>query len=238
MKRKYIVYGIVCLLFSAKVNALACPFETQVAINNDAGSVSVNASPFEYEFTDKDTENDEEYSGTAYTGLVHVYNLTPNIYAVATDGVNKITINYDEDSPNQVTFSTGGMAYLKEYKISIYPTNTNCGKTAVRELNVTVPRLNRYYSYDSCSDYPDYFYCSQFLSVDDISEEDFINGLNEYAKNNKSKKEENRQEGILNETKDFVKEHWLIITIIAVIAISGIGTFVFLKRKKRKEHIV
>ncbi len=238
MKKNYFIFGIIGLLACVKVNAEVCPFETQVAINNDAGSVSVSASPFEYEFTDTDTENDEEYDGTAYTGLVHIYNLTKNIYAVASDGTNKITLNYDEENPNQVTFSTGGMAFLKEYKISIYPTNTSCGKTAIRELNVTVPRLNRYYSYDSCSDYPDYFYCQQFLSVEDISEEDFVNGLDEYAKSNKNKSDENRKEGIIDGTKDFIKDHWLITAIITIVIVGSIGTFIFFKRKKRKEHIV
>lgn len=238
MKNKYFIYLIICLLIAVKVNAEACTLETKVSVNNDAGSVNASASSFEYSYTDTDSENGEEYEATAYTGLIHIYNLTPNIYAVASDGKKKITLNYDEENPNQVSFSTGGMSFLKEYTISIYPTNTNCGKSAIRELKVTVPRLNKYYAYDSCSDYPDYFYCSQFLSVNDITEEEFTKGIADYAKSHQSKSDENRKEGFLEETTNFLKKNWLIITIIIVIIISGLTTFIIIRNKKRKEQIV
>ena len=42
MKKNYFIFGIIGLLACVKVNAEVCPFETQVAINNDAGSVSVS----------------------------------------------------------------------------------------------------------------------------------------------------------------------------------------------------
>ena len=238
MNRKYLIFATICLCLLFKVNAETCSLETQVAINNDAGSVSVSATPFEYGYTDNDTETGEEYEGTAYTGLVHVYNLTSNIYAVASSDNDKITLNYDENNPNQVTFSSGGMGYVKNYKISNYSTNKSCGKTAIRELNITVPRLNRYYSYDSCNDYPDYFYCSQFLTVDDISEDDFVSGLKDYAKTVNNKNDETRQEGFFKETTNFIKKHWLIIIISIALIGGGITTFVILRNKKRKEQIV
>ena len=98
MKNKYFIYLILCLFTFAKVNAEACTLETQVTVNNDAGSVNASASSFEYNYIDTDTENGEEYEATAYTGLIHIYNLTPNVYAVASDGKKKITLHYDEEN--------------------------------------------------------------------------------------------------------------------------------------------
>ena len=238
MKRKHILFMILSIFMFIRVNAAACTLEDQVKVNNEAGAVTVSASPFEYTYTDEDTESGETFNAIDYLGMVYIYNLTPDIYAVVSSGSSKTNVYYDEENPSVSSYISGGMASVKNYKISIYPTNTNCGKTAIRELNVTVPRLNRYYSYDSCSNYPDYFYCSQFMTSDDIAEEDFVKGITEYAKTHKSANDETRKEGFLEETTNFVKKHWLIIILVILVIGGSIGTFIYIRNKKRKEQIV
>lgn len=238
MKKKIILVIFACLFTLDVVNAEACDLERQVIVNNAAGSVTASASPLDYTYTDEDTENGEIYEATAYMGMLYVYNLTEDIYAIVSDGTDKQTIYYDPENPGVSAISTGGMGSVKNYVVSIYPTNKNCGKSSIRDLNVTVPRLNRFYSYDTCSEYPDYFYCSQFMITNDITEEEFANGVAEYAKTHKSKSEENRKEGVLEETTKFLKNHLAIIVIVLVILIGSGGTFIYLRNKKRKEQIV
>ena len=48
-----------------------------------------------------------------------------------------------------------------------------------------------------CTENPDYFYCTQFLNIENISRDDFTKGINEYINKKKSEEEEKRHEGIL-----------------------------------------
>ena len=170
--------------------------------------------------------------------MIDVYNLTSDIYAILEYDSSKYRLDYDPETDGEVSYSTGGMGKVKEYTISIYPVDTECGKKAIRQINVTVPRANQYYNESICSDYPDYFYCQEFMTADDIAYIDFVNGINEYAKTHKSVNDETRKEGFLKETTNFVKKHWVIVTIVILIIIGGTGTFIYLRNKKRKEEIV
>lgn len=247
-KRKTIIILLTIIAFSIlglqTVQAAACTLEQKVKVNNDAGLVSYSVQPFEYRY--KDTEenggsqehDDDQYSG--YLGMLEIYNLTDNIYATVTDSSEnkqtKYTINDSVDGI--VSLSTGSMQYLKNYTISIYASNQDCGRSAIRTMDVVVPRENRYYYYDSCDDYPDYFYCSQFLTLEEISLDDFNRGLNDYAKTHKSTTNDTRKEGIIEATKDFAKNHWLIIVIVIVAIVGITSTVIIIRNKKRKKLIV
>ena len=76
------------------------------------------------------------------------------------------------------------------------------------------------------------------MTADDIAYVDFSTGITEYAKTHKSVNDETRKEGILEETTNFVKKHWVIVTVVILIIIGGTGTFIYLRNKKRKEEIV
>lgn len=238
MKRKYLLLLFLSLLFIPKVKAEYCTLERQAQLNNAAGAVTAKGYPYSYNYTSTDPDSGEEITGTDYLGMIDVYNLTSDIYAVLEYDSSKYRLDYDPETDGEVSYSTGGMGKVKEYTISIYPVDTECGKKAIRQLNVTVPRANRYYNESICSDYPDYFYCQEFMTADDIAYIDFINGITEYAKTHKSVNDETRKEGILEETTNFVKKHRVIITIVILIVIGGTGTFIYLRNKKRKEEIV
>ena len=236
--KKNLLFLLLVFLFIPTVNAKYCTLERQVQINNAAGLVTAKAYPYSYEYTGTDTETGEEGVGTAYVGMIDVYNLTSDIYAVLEYNNSKYRLNYDEENEDAASYSTGTMSKVKEYKISIYAVDSECGKDAIRTLNVTVPRINRYYNESACSDYPDYFYCQEFMTTDDISYTDFTSGVAEYAKTHKSVNDETRKEGFLDETTTFLKEHWLIFTIVLVIITATITVLIYMRNKKRKEQIV
>lgn len=238
MKRKYLLFFLLSLLFIPKVKAEYCTLERQAELNNAAGAVTAKGYPYSYNYTSTDPDSSEEVTGTSYLGMIDVYNLTSDIYAVLEYDGTKYRLDYDPETGGEVSYSTGGMGKVKEYTISIYPVDTECGKKAIRQLNVTVPRANHYYYESICSDYPDYFYCQEFMTADDIAYVDFSTGITEYAKTHKSVNDETRKEGILEETTNFVKKHWVIVTVVILIIIGGTGTFIYLRNKKRKEEIV
>lgn len=238
MKRKYLLFFLLSLLFIPKVKAEYCTLERQAELNNAAGAVTAKGYPYSYNYTSTDPDSGEEITGTSYLGMIDVYNLTSDIYAILEYDSSKYRLDYDPETDGEVSYSTGGMGKVKQYTISIYPVDTECGKKAIRQINVTVPRANQYYNESICSDYPDYFYCQEFMTADDIAYIDFVNGINEYAKTHKSVNDETRKEGILEETTNFVKKHLVIVTVVILIIIGGTGTFIYLRNKKRKEEIV
>lgn len=236
MKKMMFIFILFVLLSISKVNA-ACKLEDQVKINNAAGAVNASASRLEYNYDDHDDEYDEDMTVTSYTGVIYVYNLTRDIYFEISDDTTKEIYTYDDDVNGAVAVSTGSMAVVKNYNIAIYPTDKTCGTAPVRTIQVTLPRYNEYSTSSYCTDYPNYYYCQQFLNAGIIKYDDFMSGLNEYAKTHK-KEEETRKEGILENTVMFIKKYWCFIVIIICIII---GITIFIKRykdEKRKKEIV
>ena len=222
----------------ANVKAETCSLEKQVTINNEAGLVSVNAEPFEYQYSSTVEDTGEVSEFTGYLGSINIYNLTENLYAVISNGSAKKTVNYSADTNGVNKVSTGSMNVLKNYTISIYPSDTKCGKTSLREFQVTIPIENPYYKMQICTENPDYFYCTQFLNIENISRDDFTKGINEYINKKKSEEEEKRHEGMLNTATSFMKKHWLVILISVLLIASATGVYIYIKNKKKKEHIV
>ncbi len=235
--KKNLFMGILFLVLNINTVHASCSLEDQVKINNAAGAVNANASRLEYSYDDHDDEYDEDLTVTSYTGIIYVYNLTKDIYFEISDDTTKEIYTYADDVNGAVAVSTGSMAVVKNYNIAIYPTDKTCGTTAVRTIQVTLPRYNEYSASSYCTDYPNYYYCQQFLNADIITYDDFMSGLNEYAKTHK-KEDETRREGILENTIKFVKKYWYFIVIVICIVI---GIAIFIKRykdEKRKKEIV
>lgn len=236
MKKKMFIFILFMLLGLVRVQA-ACSLEEQVKANNAAGAVNVVADKLQYTYNAYDEEHDESYDIDAYTGMIYVYNLTPDIYFNITDGKDKETYTYADDIDGAVAVSTGTMAVVKDYTIAIYSTNSSCGTTPVRTISATLPRYNPFANYTSCQDYPDYYYCQQFLNADIITEMQFMEGITAYAKTHK-KQEETRREGFFEDTVKFVKKYWYFIVIVICIIV---GIIIFVKRykeEKRKREIV
>ena len=236
MKKRLFIF-ILFLLLQIKYVKAACPLEDQVAANNAAGAVNAVASRLEYTYDNYDEEHDEQQQVTAYTGMIYVYNLTKDIYFDIANDNGKETYTYADDVDGAIAISTGSMAVVKNYTISIYSSNKDCGASPIRTIDLTLPRYNPFFGYLSCRDYPDYYYCGQFLNADLITETDFMNGLDEYAKTHK-KEDEKRREGIIANTIQFIKKYWyLLIIIIVVIIIITVGIKKYREEKRKKEVV-
>lgn len=236
MNKRYLLFMLILMFSFIKVNAETCSLQEQTKINNEAGSVSAKAYPYENERFYNDDDTGETGTVTYYYGMIDIYNLTENLYAVLEYDDKKVRINYNDK--DTVSYTTGSMTNVRESTISIYPVNSACGKTAIRTLNVVVPRENEYYSSQACNDYPDYFYCAKFMTTDSVTYDDFITGIDNYAKTHKSKTKEERKEGFLEETTNFMKENWLIVISIVVVMTIGIIVIITIRNKKRKEQII
>jgi len=235
MKKILYTLVIMFLMMNTVKAVTTCDLEEQVQVNNDAGTVNVTAEPFAYEYYTSNSETGEEEKATGYIGMIYINNVTENIYVTITsaDDITK-KYTYSDAIDDTISINTDEMNVVKTYTVSIYPSNTKCGKSVIRELTVTVPRLNSYYYYDYCTDNPDYMYCQQFTNLENISYNDFYYGVTNYAASKKNQEEEQRKTGIFEGTVSFIRKNWFIVII--VIILIACGSYLVIKNKKEKER--
>lgn len=230
------LFGIFFFLNFKTVKA-SCSLEEQVVANNAAGAVNVVTDKLLYTYNIYDENANDNVDVNAYTGMIYVYNLTNDIYFKITDGSSIEKYTVADDIGGAVAVSTGSMAVVKNYNISIFNANNACNNAPIRTITVTLPRYNNFANYLSCQNYPDYYYCQQFLNSDLITEDQFQNGLAEYVKTHKSE-EEKRHGGIIENAIKTLKKYWyvVIIIIIAIAAIT-IGIKKHLDEKRKQEVV-
>ena len=136
---------ILFLILNTNIVHASCSLEEQVKINNAAGAVNAVASRLDYSYEDHDDDLNEDITTNGYTGIVYVYNLTDAIYFEISDGTSREKYTSNDDVNGAVAVSTGSMAVVKNYTILIYSTNKACSSSAVRTIQVTIPRYNEYF---------------------------------------------------------------------------------------------
>lgn len=244
MKRKLFTLALLISinLCFIQVKAATCNYEEQIKISGIAQNAKVEYMMNEYQNEYYDPTYDETITDSTWGGIVYIYNMTPEIKVEIVDRNNK-KYNYyysDADSDGVIALSSGLANEVKNYTVNIYAVNTECGKDALKTVNITIPRYNRYSLYPECSDYPDYYYCKDFVTLEDISEENFNRGLSDYKKQQEEKKqeEEKKQNNIIYKTQEFVKENKMIIIPIVIVLVIVGGLIIFRVIKKRRERLV
>ena len=61
-----------------------------------------------------------------------------------------------------------------------------------------------------------------------------MNGINEYSKTHNKANDDTRKEGIIDQTKDFVNSHKILIVSVIVIIFVIVGIYGYRKYKIRK----
>ena len=110
MKKKMFMFILFMLLGLIKVNA-SCNLEERVEVNNAAGAVNVVADKLKYTYNAYDEEYEESHDIDAFSGIIYVYNLTPNIYFNITDGKDKETYTYADDVNGAIAISTSSFLH-------------------------------------------------------------------------------------------------------------------------------
>lgn len=237
-KFKYVVLAVFMFLFMGSVNAEVCSYETKAKINNEAANVKVDYETYEYKQNINDPTYDEVIEDSTWYGLIHIYNLTDNLsFKVIDKNGKKYEYSYSNTNNGEFTINTGIAMSVKNYIVELYYADSDCGKSSVRTFNVTIPRYNIYSDYGECIGNEDYYYCKQFVTLDDIKESEFKSGVKAYSEERKKKQqeEERKDNSIIYKTLTFADKYkWVIILVCVVVA----GTIVYIVVKKRKERIV
>ena len=239
MQKKLVYIFMPIIVFLSFINFVyaECDYDTEAKINNAAGTVRAEYQTYEYNNNYYDETYDEEVSESYWYGLIHIYNLSDEVYVKVIDNNgNSKEYTADDVAADGVIYVGTGMANeVKNYKIEVYATDSSCVDDVIRTINIQIPRYNVFSTYSQCLEYPDYYYCSEFVSSSNISEREFYKGIEDYAKRLEAEKD---NQGIISQTAQLIKNHWGAIIILLVCL--GIGVYIFYikfynKRKGKKK---
>ncbi len=223
--------------------ASTCSYKEQAELNEIANNVKAN-----YEIVDiYDGKIVEMDSGEEVDPIVDYYvrgfkisilNVTDDIYITVTnDYDSSIQTFYSKDAKDGiVSFETKNVAKVINYTIEVHSNKYTCIGELYRKLYVKTPTYNSQSNVAACTDYPEFYYCQEFIDGENIDFNTFLTRLENYKSNKKveEKKEEEKKQSFIEKVKTFYKNNKIVIyTVIIVVIISGVATTVILIKKRR-----
>lgn len=171
---------------------------------------------------------------------ISVLNITDDIYVkMSNKNTGEVKTFYYKDTDNgTISFDTEDVFDLNTYTIDVFANKYACIGERFRTLTLSTPVYNSYHSLIACQENPEFYYCQEFLPVNNISMSDFINRMDSYTQA-KQEVQEHQQElennkNFIDKLKDFYNNNKLIIYSIGiVIVVAGVATTVILIKKKR-----
>lgn len=221
----------------------ACTYEQQAELNNIVANVKAS-----YEVVDIYAGKimDIDNVTNSPDGLIDYYikgfninilNITDDVYVQVSNNYDGNVQTFREENTNDgiATFQTRNKDRLITYTFSIYSNKYSCVGEKFREFTITTPMYNQHSELQTCVENPDFYYCQQFISSDNISFDEFISKINDYKKEQEVKKqeEEEKNKSFIEKLKEFYQNNKVIVYSIGVIIVAGVATTVILVKKKR-----
>lgn len=248
MKARFKKLFLLAIILSTPnlVNAAsACSYSEQAEMNNIVANV--NAS---HEATDiyggktLDIDNVDEFGNIPEIDFyvkgfkIDILNITEDIYVkVRNDHDSSVlTFYYKDTNEGIATFQTKNSDALITYTVEIYSNKYSCVGEKFREFTFTTPMYNDYSQLQVCTDYPEFYYCQEFISSENVGWDTFYSNLEKYKEEKvKKEQEEAKNKSIIERIKDFYKQNAIVINSvgIVIVVIMGAATTVILIKKKR-----
>lgn len=223
----------------------ACSYSEQVEINNIVANVRANYEPVKiYAGKTLDIDNQDENGNIPEIDYyergfnISILNITEDIYVKVSndkDG-NVITFRYNDTQDGVAMIQTSETTKMVTYTIEVYSNKYSCIGEMFRKFTITTPIFNDYSSLATCQENPEFYYCQEYLSSENITLNDFLEKMNDYKtqKEEKKKEEEEKNKSFLQKIKEFYKKYTIFINLGgSLVVIAGVATTVILIKKKR-----
>lgn len=244
MKKSIVgVILVLSLLFGPKfVVASSCSYSEQAELNNKAANVRTTYEIVEVKDgtaidVDNSTTENQILVDVIKKGFnINVLNITDDIFVkISNDKNSNIHTFKRSDTINGVaTFQTTLTSDIVTYTIEIYANNYECSGELVRKYTMITPMYNKYSALQVCTDNPDFYYCKEFISTENVSFDTFYRNLEKYQTQKKVEEEKEKNKTMWDKIKDYYHEHAITINIIgSIVVIAGVTTTVILIKKRR-----
>lgn len=168
---------------------------------------------------------------------VNIFNLTEDVYIVVSDDNTRARTeyNYTEENKGNISIRSDEIYKKVEFTIEVFPRYVSCANNNLRNITISTPRFNPYYSSYLCDDIKEYSLCQKWSDFE-ISFEDFKKRIDEY-KISLTKEEEKTQDeadvSLMDKLVDFVLDNYILIMASGAIIVGGAVAGIITIRKRR-----
>ncbi len=237
-----LVFALIITPIDTKA-ASTCSYKEQAELNEIANNVKAN-----YEVIDiYDGKIVEMDSGEEVDPIVDYYvrgfkisilNVTDDVYVTVTnDYDSSIQTFYSKDAKDGiVSFETKNVAKVINYTIEVHSNKYTCIGELYRKLYIKTPVYNSQSNMAACDEYPEFYYCQEFIDGETVDFNTFLTRLEKYKSNKteEEKKKEEENQSVIEKIKEFYEKNKIVIYIITIVVIiSGVATTVILIKKRR-----
>ena len=216
MKKKLILFILICLLFVTKLVKAenACSAQALNELKTAASNLTINY---------------EEYVGDKTYLDIKIYNLTPDMYVRGTNDNN----HYNYDLYGNKLLPDGSVTVRQEvanvvvnYTFDIFVYSGPCTGEKLRTLNISVPKYNYNSQLEICDGVEDYYLCQKYTTVDfsniDVNEQihKYRNKLNQTT-NSSTQKEKSKS-----------SVNYKYVFLFLLIGIGIVLTIIVVKKRK------
>lgn len=230
MKKLLIFLGIF-FSFTINVNAASlCSYKEQVTLNQKAANVKAN-----YEVATI-TRQFEDAAVDIEVFRISIINMTEDFYVEVSNNIDntKWDFDYDDTDDGIVSFDWDSEE-MTAFTFKVYTSSkTGCPDEVIKTIPLTTPRYNKYSNMAICDDIPEFSLCQRYVTTKEISQEDFLEKVDEYRTGeiDKNGNELNKNQNVLTNVLNFIKEYkWIFVSVLLVCFLIG-GYFAVKKIKK------
>ncbi len=245
MKKISVILSLLLVPILVKADSL-CSDEEIIKLQEAAKAIKVNyvekeavLDPANYYSSPYLEEGEEHIIYYSYFDI-EVMNLTKDFYIVATNTSNNETrtITYNDVQEGKYIYKWDDLSKVSTVTFKIYTSKeTSCADEGVKDLYLTIPRLNEYSSYDACVGNENLEICSKYVTFNEIPIEKFQEKMEAVRLKTSDKKDSDKvfsEKGFLSNIISFITNNNYIFYIIGGIAIIG-GLIAVVIRRKRRE---
>lgn len=249
MKTNFVKLFLLAIIFWTPnlVNAeSACSYSEQAELNDIVANVKATYEIVEVyngKILDIDNPNEDgtfpEIDKYTKNFKISILNITDDIYVkVSNDDDTEVkTFKASDAVDGVVSFQTSKKYAMVTYTIEIFANKYSCIGESFRKITLTTPMYNHYSKNNLCQENPDFYYCQEFISTENISLDDFKNRVAEYQQAKEKEHEaqlEKENKNFWERIKEFYNNNTLIVNgVIVIIIAMGVATTVILVKKKR-----
>lgn len=247
-KLKVLLISLFSLFMSTSIVHATCDTTESNKIRSEAVNVKANYEKVEgildeSEYNPPDGLTDEELEQfvAKYNYFkIYITNLTENLYVKVYNDVTKETktYHYADSDQGTISFDWTNLKSIAKFRIDVYSSNkTGCPDTKLFTLYQTTPRFNTYSGYSMCDDAKDFYLCHDYLTVDPVEFDKFVELVTKYK--NGQIKENGEENGKPKEKeKGFFQEYktQIIIGSILVICAGGLTVVIIVTKQRSKKN--
>lgn len=237
MKKKLflLLSALIFTFFSLNVYADDCSYTEEYALMQEAAKVKVKYATKDHFVPAEGCQGLESCVDIKERYFeIYILNLSENFYIEATNSITneKVTYTYDDVENGTITIIDKNVYDIKNYTFNIYASaNTVCYSKKMTTQYLSLPRYNKFYGEDYCSQNPELSICEEYVQFEDMNYEKFIEKTTELDGNGTVQEQ---TKSWLSNIIDFIINNivW-VITSVCLLALLITGYVIIRKRSAK-----